>query len=126
MTDDIQKVREAATMAYIDSTSRTGELSVFSSEWDAFILDFAKRLQPRPAPEKRVWSVSEETADSFRHDGRFDVRHGINAIAPDVIRERPDLVAAEWERRAKASPLYGKWPDRLAFYRANLFPELDP
>lgn len=128
MTDDIQKVREAALNAYFDSTAHRGSISVFSAEWDAFILDFAKRLQPRPEPVKKVWSVSDGTVDLWvkKWYGPMtqpSMKSILNAIASDIIRERPDLVAAEFERRFKIH-----FPKAFteSVWRHRLFPELDP
>ena len=186
MTDDIQKVREAAHRAYLDTLhyNDDGMIAVFSSGWDEFIVNFAKRLQPRPdrppqptleddakwlayriggpgegwgmwadwlrsvvrlhsdrvapaqprpEPVKKTWSVSWDTSKKL---GDFlsapylgqkwsDI---LNSLAPGIIRERPDLVAAEWERRVRErSKRLGVrvMESMTAFDRCDLFPELD-
>lgn len=139
MTDDIQKVREAYNAAL-------EECSRFSAPSGTdFYAALAKRLQPRPVPEKKTWSVSEETANLHENASananipteyvfwhrRSDRRviAALNAIAPDIIRERPDLVAAEWERRYRAFRAKNDCihPDiGVKIWRRDLFPELDP
>lgn len=126
MTDDIQKVREAYKAALQEV--RGVEPHVLPG----FIEALAKRLQPRPEPVKKAWSVSDETWEKYathaqKHWRDPSASH-LNAIAPDIIRERPDLVAAEWERRVRER---ARWlgvcvvESMTAFDRYDLFPELD-
>lgn len=126
MTDDIQKVREAYDAALREVTG-CGIGSSLDAELFAAL---AKRLQPRPEPVKKVWSVSVETGGKFAQTkGEMTPwSEHLNRFAPDIIRERPDLVAAEWERRVRerARRLGVRVVESMtAFDRCDLFPELD-
>ena len=117
VTDDIQKVREAyeaALQEYVGSFRVTADKELVEL--------IAKRLQPRPEPVKKVWSVSVETGGKFAQTkGEMTPwSEHLNRFAPDIIRERPDLVKADVQRRLAAA----RFPDDLLLPR--LFPELGP
>ena len=110
-------VREAqlAAMRFVHGTDPINH--------EVFVRELAKRVTVKEPPPKKVWSVSEETAQRCGSGltGRPWV-WTVNSAAPDIIRERPDLVAAEWERRMM--PYYTK--ERITLERTRLFPELEP
>lgn len=126
MTDDIQKVREAYEAAMEEAMGYCGDGPKYGEYYrNAFVQALAKRLQPRPEPVKKTWSVSKETAEllmPLSTTASVWARR-IDAIAPDVIRERPDLVAAEWERRYRER--YPRAAPHMTEHRNELFPELD-
>ena len=124
MTDDIQRVREAYDAALREVTG-CGIGSSLDAELFAAL---AKRLQPRPEPVKKVWSVSVETGGKFAQTkGEMTPwSEHLNRFAPDIIRERPDLVAAEWERRFRLARDEQTVRLFLGDSRRALFPELDP
>ena len=121
MTDDIQKVREAYKAALQEV--RGVEPHVLPG----FIEALAKRLQPRTEPVKKVWCVKLKTADRFlKTYGTIAER--LDSVSADIISDRPDLVAAEWERRVRerARRLGVRVVESMtAFDRYDLFPELD-
>ena len=132
MTDDIQKVREAYEAAAEEAIHSCGDGPRHGPFYmSAFFAALAKRLQPRPEPVKKVWSVSVETGGKFAmtKNEMTPWSDHLDRFAPDIIRERPDLVAAEWERRVRER---ARWlgvcvvESMTAFDRYDLFPELDP
>ena len=76
MTDDIQKVREA----YEAAVEEAGPPYMT----EKLILGLAKRLQPRPTPEKKVWRVSDATGSRFGsvYSGAFYAVQ-LNEVAPE-------------------------------------------
>lgn len=125
MTDDIAKVRAAYLGAHNEAYGQG--IGIFGPD-DKFLSALAKRLQPRPEPPKKVWQASPAVALKFatvwhQHNKSAgvlaDYRKPVDAIAPDIIRERPDLVAAEYQRRYRVA--FG-----VEASLNNLFPELDP
>ena len=134
MTDDIQRVREAYEAAAEEAIHSCGDGPRHGPFYmSAFFAALAKRLQPRPEPVKKEWCVSDETWEKYATHAQKQWRDPsashLNAIAPDIIRERPDLVKAEWERRVRER---ARWlgvcvvESMTAFDRYDLFPELDP
>ena len=97
--------------------------------------DLTQRLnQPKPTPAPKVWSVSDKTLAAFRaadHGGRLvagliglEPANPLNAIVDNILRDRPDAVAKEWERRYLAAhPLVAE--GLLAKFRRDLFPEVE-
>ena len=126
MTDEIERVREAFNEALAEYC-RTG---------GSFNACLAKRLQPKPTPAPKVWSVSEGTEHKYRIafdpawtnepfvDAKMSRLAALNAIVDDILRDRPDAVAKEWERRWRdAFP--GDTPEDVDDVRRALFPEVE-
>lgn len=120
---EIDRLRMAITAALGEATG------IANVPGEKFVEALAKRVTVKPEPPpKKVWSVSEETAMQFvggkSVTGNTNI--ALNSIAHLVIRERPDLVAAEWERRYRSGYVFANSTDAVTIHRACLFPELDP
>lgn len=128
-TDNIEDLR--AIVRECAGTAR--EASLYGLDMNLFIAALAKRVTVKPEPPpKKVWSVRVNTAAKCRNDRGSVTVATVDSAAPDIIRERPDLVADEWERRYRkehecvaSGSFYGSERD-VAAARARLFPELDP
>lgn len=98
-----------------------------AAEYQRLFHALAKRVTVKSEPPpKKVWRVSldlgyklYEAVKTHTLATEIDAKY-----AADIIRERPDLVAAEWERRHRA---IGYTDDlNVGIWRRRLFPELDP
>ena len=130
MTDEIERVREAHVAALREAYGEG------IAAGDEFYRALAKRLQPKPTPPApKVWSVSEGTARRLtnlvraRDDAAYSWEEltptereidiaALNAIVDDILRDRPDAVAKEYQRRYRAA--FGVGPSLK-----HLFPEVE-
>ena len=125
MTDEIERVREErlvyeAVQAAHKEAAATGQNPFLTPH---FVAALAKRLQPKPVPAPRVWSVSDKTVLKLRDQikmrfGGQPTSYDLNAIVDDIIRDRPDAVAKDYQRRYRAA--FGVEPSLK-----NLFPEVE-
>lgn len=118
---EIDKLRMAITAALGEATG------IANVPGEKFVEALAKRVTVKSEPPpKKVWRVSldlgyklYEAVKTHTLATEIDAKY-----AADIIRERPDLVAAEWERRHRA---IGYTDDlNVGIWRRRLFPELDP